>query len=94
MVESLTARINVMEPMVAKLNLGDDLLPVEVARGVEPGQIYLAVLQAAVIGAMMASPVGMLNSANSEAQLKRCFNLAQQGMLEMIRRSQLAAKKD
>jgi hypothetical protein len=92
-VESLDARVRTMEPMLSKLNLGEDLLPFEIAKGVEPAQIYVASLQAAILGICMANPIGLLNQRGAESNISRAFDIANRALTETVRRSQLAAKK-
>lgn len=90
---SLDNRFTSQEMKLANVDLGEGILPAEVADGVSPAQVYTAALQAAIIGLAVANPIGLMNTATRGANIKNCFDTAEAAMNESLRRSALRRKK-
>lgn len=91
--DSLESRFLVTESQIAKLDLGDNLLPAEVVRDVSLGAVYQSALQASLIGMFMASPAGMIATKSIESNIRRACDAAERVLNETIRRTQLREKR-
>ncbi len=95
--ERMDSRFTIQESQFAKLDIGEGLLPAEVADGVSPGQLYVAGLQAAIIAIAQSNPMGFLvNKENKmmQANVRKAFDIAEAVVDETIRRTQLRQKRD
>lgn len=90
--ESLESRFVVHESQLAKLDLGEGILPAEIVDGVSPAQVYQSALQAAIIAISMANATGMLQPTSRNANIRRAFDTAEAALNESIRRSALRKK--